>query len=306
MGLANLDLNLLVALNALLEERNVTRAGARVGLSQPAMSAALARLRRHFHDDLLVRIGNGYELTAMASGLVEATATACASVSRVFTAQPAFQPAESGREFTVLLSDCALAVLGGGLSRALRKRAPHVHLDLLHLTPAALDDSLHTLRTVDAVVLPHGFLRDHPSLDLYRDRWVVMAWIGNPEIGDELTVDQLGRLPWISPFRRPTAFSDPARQLSALGITPRVDLVVENFLSLPMLIAGTDRVALVPERLVERLRGFSDIRILTCPYVTTPIVEAIWWHPMHQRDAGHAWLRDLFADVGRELDSSQT
>jgi DNA-binding transcriptional LysR family regulator len=65
-------------------------------------------------------------------------------------------------------------------------------------------------------------------------------------------------------------------------------------------------VALVPERLVERLRGFSDIRILTCPYATTPIVEAMWWHPMHQRDAGHAWLRDLFADVGRELDSSQT
>jgi DNA-binding transcriptional LysR family regulator len=135
---------------------------------------------------------------------------------------------------------------------------------------------------------------------------VVKAWIGKPEIGDELTEEQLGRIPWISTFRRPAAFSHPARQLSALGITPRVDLVVENFLSLPMLITGTDRVALVPERLVQRLRGFTDIRILTCPYVTTPIVEAMWWHPMHQRDAGHAWLRDLFADVASELDSSQT
>jgi DNA-binding transcriptional LysR family regulator len=306
VGLSNLDLNLLVALNALLEERNVTRAGARVGLSQPAMSAALARLRRHFHDDLLVRVGNAYELTPMASGLVDATAVACTSVERVFTAQPAFQPATSDRSFTVILSDYALAVLGTGLSQALREQAPRVRLELLQLTPAAVDDSVHTLRTVDALLLPHGFLRDHPALDLYRDTWVIIAWSGNTGIGETLTMDHLARLPWIVTYHRPTAFTHAARQLNALGIEPRIDLVVENFLALPLLIAGTDRLALIQERLAHRLAGFADIRILPCPYDAAPVVEAMWWHPMHQRDAGHGWLRDLFVDVGRKLEPSQT
>ena len=306
MGLSNLDLNLLVALNALLEERNVTRAGARVGLSQPAMSAALARLRRHFHDDLLVRVGNGYELTPLAGGLVDPTAVACTAVERVFKAEPAFQPATSERSFTVVLSDYALAVLGGGLSRALRDRAPHVRLDLLQLTAAATDDSVHTLRTVDALVLAHGILRDHPGLDLYRDAWVCIAWTGNAAIGEALTMDHLAQLPWIVTYYRPTAFTHAARQLNALGIEPRIDLVVENFLSLPLLIVGTDRLALIQERLARRLSGFADIRIMSCPYDAMPIVEAMWWHPMHQRDAGHTWLRELFADVSRELDSSHT
>jgi DNA-binding transcriptional LysR family regulator len=306
VGLSNLDLNLLVALNALLEERNVTRAGARVGLSQPAMSAALARLRRHFHDDLLVRVGNTYELTPLAGGLVDSTAVACTAVERVFSAEPAFQPATSERSFTVVLSDYALAVLGSGLSRALRDRAPHVRLDLLQLTAAAAEDSVHTLRTVDALVLPHGILRDHPGLDLYRDAWVCIAWTGNAAIGATLTLDHLSRLPWIVTYYRPTAFTPAARQLNALGIEPRIDLVVENFLSLPLLIVGTDRLALIQERLARRLSGFADIRIMSCPYDAMPIVEAMWWHPMHQRDAGHAWLRELFVDVSRELDPSQT
>jgi DNA-binding transcriptional LysR family regulator len=306
VGLSNLDLNLLVALNALLEERNVTRAGVRVGLSQPAMSAALARLRRHFHDDLLVRVGNAYELTPMANDLVDATAVACTAVERVFTAQPTFRPITSERSFTVAISDYALAVLGGGLSKALRDTAPNVRLDLLQLTPAAVDDSAHTLRTVDALVLPHGFLRDHPSQDLYRDNWVCIAWTGNDRIGDRLTRENLAELPWIATYYRPTAFTHAGRQLSALGIEPHIDLVVENFLSLPLLVAGTDRLALIQERLARRLTGSADIRMLPCPYDALPIVEAMWWHPMYERDAGHTWLRETFAQVAGELEPSHT
>jgi len=82
--------------------------------------------------------------------------------------------------------------------------------------------------------------------------------------------------------------------------------VVENFLALPLLIVGTDRLALIQQRLAQRLSGFADIRIMSCPYDAMPIVEAMWWHPMHQRDAGHTWLRELFADVSRELDPSHT
>jgi DNA-binding transcriptional LysR family regulator len=301
VALSNLDLNLLVALHALLEERNVTRAGVRIGLSQPAMSAALGRLRRHFHDDLLVRVGNSYELTPMASGLLDPTTVACASIERVFAAQPDFQPATADRTFSVVLSDYALAVLGGALSLALRERAPNVRLDLLQLTPAAVDDSVHTLRTADALLLPHGFLRDHPAIDLYRDRWVCVAWTGNTAVGAELTMEHLAKLPWVVSYHRPNAFTYAARQLSALGIEPRIDLVVENFMALPLLVVGTDRLALIQERLARLWGSSADIRVLPCPYDAVPIVEAMWWHPMHTRDAGHAWLRELFADAGRDI-----
>jgi DNA-binding transcriptional LysR family regulator len=301
MGISSLDLNLLVALRALLEERNVTRAGARVGLSQPAMSAALARLRRHVGDQLLVRVGNHYELTSLGAALTEPVAAAEASVERVFAAQPGFQPATSDREFTVLTSDYALTVLAHDLSTVVRTAAPNIRLNFHPVTPEAVDDSVHALRTVDAMLLPRGFLRDLPGIDLYRDRWVCVAWSGNERIGAELTMAHLVELPWVVTYRRPRAFTHAILQLDALGVEPRVEVVVENFMALPPLVVGTDRVALMQFRLADWFARFTELRILPCPYDALPIVEAMWWHPMHQRDQGHAWLRSTFAEAGRRV-----
>src|SRR3954466_7494989 len=116
VNIASLDLNLLVSLDALLQERSVTRAAARMGLSQPALSASLARLRRHFGDELLARTGNEYRLTPLAAQLKPRVRLALEGVERVFTAQPEFDPSESTREFSVLLSDYASALLGSALA----------------------------------------------------------------------------------------------------------------------------------------------------------------------------------------------
>jgi DNA-binding transcriptional LysR family regulator len=118
VNLAALDMNLIVALRALLEERNVTRAGQRVGLSQPAMSAALARLRRHFGDDLLARHAGSYELTALGAVLLDRAVIACEMLERVFASQAQFDPSEEDREFTILASDYAVAVFGVHLAQA--------------------------------------------------------------------------------------------------------------------------------------------------------------------------------------------
>src|SRR3954452_15208537 len=112
VNLASLDLNLLVSLDALLQERSVTRAAARIGLSQPALSASLARLRRHFGDELLTRAGNEYRLTPLAVQLRDLARPALTGVERVFTAQTEFDPARSNREFHLLVSDYGVAVLG--------------------------------------------------------------------------------------------------------------------------------------------------------------------------------------------------
>src|SRR4051812_3966749 len=158
--LVNLDLNLLVTLDVLLRERNVTRAAERLGSSQPAVSAALARLRRHFGDDLLDRVGNRYELTPLATQLADRTAPALAGVRRVFDVSAEFDPSVVDREFTIVTSDYAAAVLGPIVARILAERAPGIRLRLQQTTPYAVDHAVDTLRTVDGIVVPHGFVGD--------------------------------------------------------------------------------------------------------------------------------------------------
>lgn len=128
MNLSRLDLNLVVALRSLLEERNVTRAGQRIGLSQPAMSAALARLRRHFDDDLLARVGGHYELTALGQVLLDRTSTAYDVLERLFASQADFDPTSESREFKLIASDYAVAVFGTELARVMHEEAPGIRL----------------------------------------------------------------------------------------------------------------------------------------------------------------------------------
>ncbi|GAA3019167.1 LysR family transcriptional regulator [Streptosporangium longisporum] len=302
MRLESLDLNLLAALHALLEERNVTRAGVRIGLSQPATSAALSRLRRHFGDELLLRVGNGFELTPLAASLVDATALAVNVVDRVFSARPDFDPAVSDREFTLVSSDYALTVLGKELMRTLGREAPAVRLRFLQINVQRVDDIDTTLRSVDGLLMPHGFISNHPAVDVYTDRWVIVADRDHPDLRDGVTMDHLRELPWAVTFRGPTAIASAARQLTMLGVEPRIEIVVENFQSLPFLVPGTRRICLLQERLALSMSGLEDFQILPCPYEAVPVIEAFWYHAVHQADAGHRWLRTLLVDVGKRVE----
>jgi DNA-binding transcriptional LysR family regulator len=297
--LANLDLNLLVSLDALLQERSVSRAAVRLGLSQPSLSASLARLRRHFRDDLLDRVGNRYELTPLAAQLAAQTAGALTAVARVFASEPDFDPATSDREFTVLISDYAITVLGPALA-ALLQQAPQVRLRLHQITVPAVDDAAQALRDVDAMVLPHGILSDLPSQQLFTDEWVCIVAAGHPGIGEKLTMADLERLPMVVTYQSPTAYTPAAKQLSMLGVQPRVQLVAESFLALPFLVAAGNGVALIQARLARQLTPVVPIRILPCPFDVSSLIEALWWHPMYDRDPGHRWLRQLFAEAARD------
>ena len=300
--LANLDLNLLVSLHALLQERSVTLAAARLGLSQPSLSGSLKRLRRYFDDDLLTRVGNTYELTPFAVELAGKAAIAVDSVSRVFGSESEFDPTAAQREFTVLASDYATTVLGPGLVR-LMARAPGVRLNLQLLTGPVVDHAAESLRTVDGMILPHGFLSDLPSQELFTDRWVCVVGRGNTAVGEALTMADLRALPMVLTFHAPTAYTPAAKVLSMLGVSPQVQIVAEPFVAAPFLAAAGDAVALVQERLARRLESAADVRLLECPFDIPPLVEAMWWHPMYQRDAGHQWLRGLFQHAAAALDT---
>jgi DNA-binding transcriptional LysR family regulator len=297
----DIDLNLLPALFALLTERNVTRAAERLGLSQPAVSQSLARLRRHFQDDLLVRSGNTHLLTPLAEQILARATVALPATNRVFDTSPDFDPATSDREFTVLMSDYALGVLGPELSRRLDDEAPRVRLYIRPTTRNDVDGAAETLRIADLLILPHGFVTDLPHRDLYEDEWLCLVSADNTTIGNELTLQQLSELPWVLTYHRGTQYTTAAQELRMHGVELNVRTVCESYALLPALVAGTGRIALIQRQLGERMAAAGTVRVLPCPFEAAPLVEAMWWHPMNDTDAGHLWLRELFAVTARQI-----
>ncbi|GAA3998651.1 MULTISPECIES: LysR family transcriptional regulator [Streptomyces] len=285
-------------LDALLQERSVTRAAQRLGLSQPTVSAALARLRRHFGDELLTRVGNTYELTPLAERLAAHTALALGSADRVFETRPAFDPAFARREFTLVVTDMHLATFGRTLAALVRDAAPEVRLRFQHNTPHIVHRAPEHLRTVDGMVLAQGLLANVPAIDLYEDRWVCVV-SSDTVTSAPPTPEELVARPWVLPYHFPAAGFSPLHGLHAQGLEPRVEIAIENFLTMPYLIAGTDRVGVVPERAARLFSAASGTAVLELPFGGGRLVESLWWHPMHDRDPAHIWLRKTAAEAGR-------
>lgn len=300
--LSRLDLNLLVSLDALLHERNVTRAAARLRLSQPSLSAALSRLRVHFDDPLLARRGNTYELTPLATRLVEHTEDALSAVRRVFESQSRWSPTESTREFTVYGSDYALTVIGPRVSRLASTEAPGIRVRLVPISSASVDDVLNRLASLDGLLLPHGITSNRPCADLWRDDWVILAAADNPVASAGLTLDALTASPWVFTYQGRVSFTAVGRQMEQLGLQPRVEVVVETFALLPLYVAHTDRLALIQRRLVPLATALAPVQVCEIPFEPVPLIEALWWHPAHETDPEHEWLRGLFLTAAGQLE----
>ena len=306
--LANLDLNLLVALRELLRERNVTRAAERLGITQPAASAALSRLRRHFGDELLVRDRGGYVLTALATQLADQVEPVCAAAERLFAASTHFDPATSEREFTLVMADYTIGVMGERLSQLIHEAAPRARLHVKLVRESLTAEYAGAMRFIDGMVAPptHGFvLPGTRSAELFRDRWVCLVCAHNPVLdAGTLRLTDLARLPWVAPYYRdqPNPSAAPImRQLTLLDIQPRVAVRVESYLAVPHFVAGTNRIALMQERLATQVAERMDLRVVECPGEPEPIVEALWWHRQYEEDTAHAWLRRLIVEAARRL-----
>jgi len=301
--LSRLDLNLLVALDALLSERSVSRAAQRLHLSQPSLSASLARLRTHFGDPLLERHGNSYDWTPLAARLAESVTPTLESARRIFEIEPDWDPTDSTREFSIYMSDYGLATIAPIVSRLTRAQAPGIRLRFMLHNPAIIDDAAERLRSVDGIVLPHGYLTDLPYTDLWKDDWVVVAAADHPAAREGLTLDDLAKSGWVFSFQTRTAFTSASRQLQQLGIEVNVEVVAESFLALPQFVLGTDRLAMVQRGVGWFIEQFKGVVLLEPPFEATPISNALWWHPVHRNDPAHAWLRGVFVRAGEILSS---
>jgi DNA-binding transcriptional LysR family regulator len=278
-------------LRALLQERSVTRAADVVGLTQPAVSHALARLRRRFGDDLLVRVGREFQLTPLGKSLLDRAETVFDALERLY--EQDFDPGSSTRRFTLVLSDYAMALLGEPLMRILRAEAPGVRLSFQQMTTSVVDFQ-ETLRQSDGVIVPPEYIRGHPSTKLITDRWVCIVARDNPRIGDTVTTADLAEMPWVASYDQ-TAISSspPVRQLRAMGVEPHVELSVEGFLVVPSLIAGTDRIAFIQEKLARRFTDLAGVRVLPSPLPNNEHLVALHWDASETNDPGHRWFRDV-------------
>jgi len=296
-----LDLNLLIPLDALLRERSVTKAAARLGLSQPTVSASLARLRRHFGDELLIREGNSYELTPLGKQLMEQTARALSLADEVFLPHAAFDPACTRREFTLIATGAQVATLGREMSTLVSERAPGVRLRFRITTPDLFERPVECLSEVDAAIMPQSLLGPILSIELYEERWTCVVSSDSVKDGPP-TVEELGVRPWVLPFHYPWQDLSPLRQLRGNGIDPRIDIAVEDFLSIPHLVVGTDRAALLPARVLALCGAVSrGLAAVELPIAPGRVMESLCWHPRHDRDPAHAWLRRIAAEAGARL-----
>jgi DNA-binding transcriptional LysR family regulator len=295
------DLVSVPVLRALLQERSVTRAADVVGLTQPAVSHALARLRRRLGDDLLVRVGREYQLTPLGQSLLDRTESVYDALERMF--EQDFDPSTSTRRFTLVQSDYSMVLLAEALTRILRREAPGVRMSFQQLTSAVGADFQDLLRQSDGVIVPPGYVRGQPSARLLVDTWVCVVARDNRLVGDTVTMEDLTRLPWVASYDQTVvSAAAPLRHMRAMGVEPRVEVSVEGFLPVPSLVAGTDRVAFMHEKLARRLGDQDKVRILPSPLPDNDHLVALYWDAGATNDPGHRWFRDVLCRAAASVD----
>jgi DNA-binding transcriptional LysR family regulator len=301
MGLGGVDLNLLLALDALLGERNVTRAAERMSVGQPAMSASLGRLRKHFGDPLLVREGRTLVATPLALSLAPLVREAMAAAEAVFGRPRGFDPLVDRRSFTIMASDYVTLILLRPLVARLAREAP---LQRVNVVPVRGDfaEQLHKGET-DLLVLPTelaGSRFTFPHRHLFNDRYVLVADSGNELVGPSLTAEEFSRLPHVAYSGGPLP-SIADSQLDSLGIPRRVEMSTQSFVIIPFLVTGTPFVSLVHERLARHVAEQTHLKILEAPVPLHPISEALFWSSRHTDDPAYTWLRERIAELAAEL-----
>jgi DNA-binding transcriptional LysR family regulator len=300
-------LALLPALRLLLEERSVTRAAERAGMSQPAMSRVLARLRRLLGDELLVRGPAGSAPTARALALAEALPAALDEVARVIR-PPRFDPAEAIGRITIVTVDYIALVLMPAVVARVRREAPGLELDIR--TAGGLDfaDAL-AQGTADLLIGAKdefddrgGFYRQRLFDEDYACLMPRRAAAGRKSLSLEAYLAMPHALVTIT--GRGGGVIDAA--LGRAGRARRIALRIQNFLAAPWLVAGSDLAIILPRRLAEHIAKPAGLAVFDPPIDLGTLTLSQIWHARRHRDPAHAWLREVVVAAARPLDRART
>jgi DNA-binding transcriptional LysR family regulator len=293
------DFGLLAALDALLQEGSVTKAARRVGLSTPAMSHALARIRERLGDSVLVRSGRGMVLTPRAEALRPRVHTVVNEARQTLEPERPFVPAELTRSYVVHVTDYVLTVLGLVVDRILHEEAPRISM---RFAPNTADDA-DKLRdgTSDLAIGIYGDLPpEMRTRQLMTDRFVCVVRSDHPSVGKRLSLAEFARLSHIqvAPRATPGGYLDDV--LREKGLTRHVARAVPYFLTALSMTAQTDYVLTISERVARQSAKSLGLKVLEPPLELRPYALSLVWHPRFDGDAAHRFVRDVFARAARE------
>lgn len=294
MDFGGLDLNLLVALDALFAERSVSRAGERLHLSQSATSGALARLREAFHDPLLVQVGRKMTLTPLAEALVEPVRDFLIQADSIVNNSPTFKPATSTRKFRLLMSDYAQTVVMTEALPRLQQLAPGATIEMIPIVGGSADEIERG--EIDLALGPSRYLIvGHPSERLYEDEFVCIGWSGNRQLDRDLSLSTYLKLGHVvvrfGKQRELPTFDEWFTQ--QLAQDRKIEVVTTAFNLVPQLIIGTSRIATVHRRLALFYQRFLPLRIVAPPLKIPKFEQFMQWHRSRDRDPGSIWLRSV-------------
>ena len=302
MNLQSFDLNLLLAFESLMIERNVTRAAKRIGLSQPALSNALSRLRRTFDDPLLVRTPEGMSPTAAAHSLIIPVRAALAQLRAALEAKPTFDPTASKRTFHLSTSDHVEIVLIAPLVTKLLEQATRISLRLTR--PRSLFQPPAAQVLADSIDLAIGFFPDVTALDasihsevLWEEKSVALARKAHPRIKGKLTLRQFASEHHAAVFYKTEGQGFIDALLEQKGLTRRAAVIVPHFASIPFVIAASDLIATVPERTADLFARHLKLQVLPVPISIPPFRMTMLWHERMEADLAHGWLRGLIVET---------
>ncbi|HSI58259.1 MAG TPA: LysR substrate-binding domain-containing protein [Ideonella sp.] len=301
MRLGHFDLNLFVALDALLETCSVTQASERLHIGASATSSALGRLRQHFGDELLVQVGRRMELTPLAQSLREPVRDVILRSQAALAAKAEFDPARERRRFVFNASDYAATVLLTPLAQRLESEAPDISIDVVSLG----DSNLQRLERgeVDLSIYPdRNASPDHPQEGLLVETYSCVIWTGHALKGETIGFDEYMAARHVAAqFGEQRVPSFETWFLSTHGVARNVVVTASTFNALGPLVVGTQRVATMHTRLARIYERLLPIRLLPPPFDIPPLKLVMQWNRHKAQDAAHAWLRHRLKAIAEEV-----
>ncbi|WP_426400848.1 LysR family transcriptional regulator (plasmid) [Ralstonia sp. R-29] len=303
MRFNKLNLNLLVALDALLTEQNISRAAEKVHLSQAAMSNALARLREYFDDELLVQVGRKMELTARAEGLKDPVRDILVRIDATVAAQPDFLPRQSDRVFRLLVSDYTTLTLMPHLLRLAYRQAPGVRFEL---RPQVASPGRALERgEVDLLIIPKEYCpAEHPAEVVFEETFCCVLWDQSPLATGELTAERYVGAGHIVVQPGDEHSSLEQWFMHKLGIVRRIETTTFSFMAPAHLVIGTDRIATMHGRLAALAARSLPITIRPVPVRIPRMEQSMQWHKHRSADLGLRWLRSLIKEAASAMGDS--
>lgn len=299
-GLANADLNLLVALDALLREGNVTRAARHLGVGQSAMSGSLARLRRMLGDELLTRTADGMRLTPRAVSLVEPVRLALRQFQTIVSGDDAFDPATVERTFTVAMPGSMELMLGPKLLTRLSREAPGVRLRLTAYDYLSAADRLDADEIDLAIgVVPEGQAH-HKARPIWRHGWLCLFNPGTVDVSVPISLDDFLRFPHVMTSLTGTSHGVVDAALAGIGRSRKLAATTPRFMTVPFLIRDAPVITTMVDELALRFAALLGLATSPVPVPLPDYTVSTIWHASYDRDPAHRWLRETVARLAGE------